>query len=63
MKDQYLMFCKEGYGVKRTELEEHIANMFKDGTIKLQAHLFGTSGIYINVTVNDEVVLEWDNVE
>lgn len=57
------MFCKEGYGVKRTELEEHIANMFKDGTIKLQAHLFGTSGIYINVTVNDEVVLEWDNVE
>ncbi|QRD99827.1 hypothetical protein BSTP6_003 [Bacillus phage BSTP6] len=52
---------KEGYIMKRAELEEHIANMFKDGTIKLQVHPFGTNGIHLIVEINDQIVLEWEN--
>lgn len=61
MRKLYLTSDKEGYIMKRAELEEHIANMFKDGTIKLQVHPFGTNGIHLIVEINDQIVLEWEN--
>ncbi|MCY9324058.1 hypothetical protein [Bacillus haynesii] len=44
----------------REELEEHIADMFRDGTIEVEVHPRRDSGVYLSVKVNHEPVLEWE---